>query len=111
MNINTYLRLLKTELGYLGIKNKESKIIVEALMKDFQARTQKGMGEEDIIHDLGHPKEYAKKFKKNTKGIARGYWTVMGLSLAIVFGVTFNDITLAIIFLGAFFLIDLTTKS
>lgn len=111
MNIKSYIRLLKDEFDYLGITNKQRKVFVENLLKEFQVQIQKGVSEEQFISDLGPPKDYAKKLDIKRPAITRGYWTVIGLSLGVVLGATFNDITLTIIFAGAFILIDLTSKT
>ena len=111
MNIKSYVRLLKNEFDFLGITNKERNVFIENLLKEFQLQIQKGESEEQFISDLGPPKDYAKKLILKRPGITRGFWTVIGLSLGIVFGATFNDVTLIVIFAGAFILIDLTTKS
>ena len=111
MTIKQYTRLLRNEFDYLGFTKRKSDDLIEAFEKAYQAHLDKGSSPEEFFSTCGNPKDYAKTFQTQKPGIAKGFWSVIGLSLGVVFAISLNNVWIGIIFAGAFIAIDLIQKA
>ena len=111
MTIKQYTRLLRNEFDYLGFTKRKSDDLIEAFEKAYQAHLDKGSSPEEFFSTCGNPKDYAKTFLVQKQGVAKGFWSVIGLSLGVVFAVSFNNVWIGVIFAGAFIAIDLIQKA
>lgn len=110
MTIKQYTRLLRNEFDYLGFTKRKSDDLIESLEKAYQAHIDKGSSQEVFFTTLGNPKDYAKTFRIQKQGIAKGFWLVIGVSLGVVFASSLNNVWVGVIFAGVFILIELTQR-
>jgi hypothetical protein len=111
MTIKQYTRLLRNEFDYFGFTKKQNDDLIAAFEKVYQAHMDKGSNPEAFFSACGKPMDYAKTFQTQKPGIAKGFWSVIGLSLGVVFAISLNNIWIGIIFAGAFIAIDLIQKA
>jgi hypothetical protein len=111
MTIKQYSRLLRNEFDYLGFTKRQSDDLIEAFEKAYQAHIDQGSSPEVFFTSCGKPMDYAKKFQTQKPGIAKGFWSVIGLSVGVVFAISLNNVWIGIIFAGAFIAIDLIPKA
>ena len=111
MTIKQYTRLLRNEFDYLGFTKRKSDELIESFEKAYVAHIDKGSSPETFFEACGKPRDYAKTFRIQKQGIAKGFYSVIGLSLGVVFAASFNDVWIGFIFAGAFIAIDLIQKS
>ncbi len=111
MTLKQYSRLLRNEFDYHGFTKRKSDDLIESFEKAYQAHIDQGSSPEVFFTSCGRPMDYAKKFQTQKRGIAKGFWSVIGLSLGAVFAISLNHVWIGLIFASLFIAIDLIQKS